>query len=155
MRRLTSIVLGILALAFLIGFRSFPTAYAWSSSPVITANGATLTIQFDFSQMSNPPTSAHHPFEYQVRASTDGGTTWSEFTPVSLSPFPTTTVFTVTYQLPEQYVQSIVQARLDCTFHGWSDWGPSPPTPVPEFAVTPFVLIPALITSLYLIRRRL
>jgi len=120
-----------LLLVAAIGLGFYPSVYAWNSSPQIShaqdASGNTiLTIQFNFAQMSDPPTSGHHPTDFQVRTSTDG-TTWTELPSVPLSPFPTTTVFTVTFNLGHVNGPIQVEARLNCVIHGWSDWAPNPP----------------------------
>jgi hypothetical protein len=109
----------------------YPNVYAWASAPQINhsqdASGNTiLSIQFSFAQMSDPPTSGHHPTDFQVRTSNDGST-WTEMAPVPLSPIPATTVFTVTYNLGHISGQIQVEARLNCVIHGWSDWAPNPP----------------------------
>jgi len=131
-----SILVAILLLAAL-GLATCPNVYAWTSSPQITysvdgSGDAILTIQFDFSQMSDPPTPSHHPTEFQVRTSTDGSS-WTELPAVAISPTPTTTVFTETYNLGAVSGSIQVQARLMCSIHGWSTWGPDRATPVPEF----------------------
>ena len=153
------LVIVAIALLAMLAFVSYPNAYAWSSSPQITfsddgSGSNILTIQFDFSQMSNPPTSSHFPIAFQVRTSTDGSS-WTELDPVSISP-PTTTVFTETYNLGSVSGTVQVQARLQCVIHGWSNWGPDPAVPVPEFpfattAVTSAVL---LITGFFLFQRK-
>lgn len=131
-----SVVAAVMLVAML-GLALYPNVYAWGSSPQITSSvdgsgNTILTIQFDFSQMSDPPTSSHHPTDFQVRTSTDGSS-WTELPAVPISPTPTTTVFTETYNLGAVTGSIQVQARLRCSIHGWSTWGPDPATPVPEF----------------------
>lgn len=114
-----------------VGFGFYPNVYAWNSTPQIShsqdaSGNMILTIQFSFAQMSDPPTSGHHPTDFQVRTSADGST-WTELTPVPLSPFPTTTLFTVTFNLGHVNGPIQVEARLNCVIHGWSDWAPNPP----------------------------
>jgi len=133
-RKLALVTLALLAM---LGLATYPSAYAWSSSPQITnaldGSGSTiLTVQFDFSQMSDPPSAGHYPTDFQVRTSSDGSS-WTEMAPVQLSPTPTTTLFTVTYNLGKVSGTIQVQARLKCSVHGWSSWGPDPAIPVPEF----------------------
>jgi hypothetical protein len=152
----------LITIAFLtiLGPSLYPSAYAWDSSPQITssadASGNTiLAITFDFAQMSDPPTASHYPKEFQVRISTDE-ISWTELSPVPLSPTPSTTKFTVTYNLGSVSGLLQVQARLNCSIHGWSSWGPDPAVPVPEFlagtvAVTSLLL---MLGSLLLLRRR-
>ena len=127
-----------------------PSAYAWNSSPQITnsldgSGNTVLTVQFDFSQMSDPPTASHHPTDFQVRTSTDGSS-WTEQAVVHITSIPSTTVFTVTYSLGKVTGDLQVQARLNCNVHGWSSWGPDPAVPVPEF---PFGM--ATVTSLLIL----
>jgi len=127
-----------------------PSAYAWNSSPQITnsldgSGNTVLTIRFDFSQMSDPPTASHHPTDFQVRTSTDGSS-WTEQAVVHITSIPSTTVFTVTYSLGKVTGDLQVQARLNCNVHGWSSWGPDPAVPVPEF---PFGM--ATVTSLLIL----
>ena len=117
-----------------LGFAVYPNVYAWASSPQIThskdgSGNTILSIQFSFAQMSDPPTSGHHPTDFQVRTSSDGST-WTELTPVPLSPTPTTTIFRVTYNLGHVNSSIQVEARLNCVIHGWSDWAPNPPVVV-------------------------
>jgi hypothetical protein len=154
------VMLAVVVLFATLGSAVFPRAYAWSSSPQITSSldgsgNTVLTIQFDFSQMSDPPTATHHPTDFQVRTSTDGSS-WTEQSPVHLTPTPTTTVFTVTYSLGKVSGVVQVQARLNCSIHGWSSWGPDPAIPVSEFpygmvTVTSLLL---LLGSLLLFRRK-
>jgi hypothetical protein len=118
-------------LVTMLGFGLYPNVYAWNSAPQInpsqdTSGNTILTIQFSFAQMSDPPTSGHHPTDFQIRTSTEGST-WTELTSVPLSPIPTTTIFTVTYNLGHVNGQLQVEARLHCIIHGWSDWAPNPP----------------------------
>ena len=127
-----------------------PSAYAWNSSSQITnsldgSGNTVLTIRFDFSQMSDPPTASHHPTDFQVRTSTDGSS-WTEQAVVHITSIPSTTVFTVTYSLGKVTGDLQVQARLNCNVHGWSSWGPDPAVPVPEF---PFGM--ATVTSLLIL----
>jgi hypothetical protein len=147
-------------LALTLGFVFYPSVYAWNSSPTITFSSdgmgnTVVTILFSFAEMSNPPTSSHHPIEFQVRTSTDGSS-WTELASVSISPWPTTTVFTETYNLGSVSGTIQVQARLKCIIHGWSDWGPNPATPVPEFPVqiTAVTSVLLLAVSLFLLRKR-
>lgn len=131
-----SVLVAVVLLAML-ALAAYPNAHAWSSSPQITnsvdgSGNTILTIQFDFSQMSDPPTPGHHPTDFQVRTSTDGSS-WTELPAVAISPTSTTTVFTETYNLGAVSGTIQVQARLNCSVHGWSTWGPDPATPVPEF----------------------
>jgi hypothetical protein len=140
----------VLALLIAISLAYCPNAYAWSSSPQITSSldgsgNTILTIQFDFSQMSDPPTASHYPTDFQVRTSTDGSS-WTEHPSVHIASIPTTTVFTVTYPLGKATGVIQVQARLNCSVHGWSSWGPDPAIPVPEF---PFGIV--TVTSLLLL----
>jgi len=143
----------------LVGFAFYPRAYAWSSSSQITpsldgSGNTVLTIQFDFSQMSDPPSSGHYPTEFQVRTSTDASS-WTELPPVPISPTPTTTVFTETYNLGQVSGTPQAQARVYCNIHGWSTWGPEPAIPVPEFpaGAIPVVLLLAISGLLLLLRR--
>jgi len=136
-----------------------PSAYAWNSSPQITnsldgSGNTVLTIQFDFSQMSDPPTASHHPTDFQVRTSTDGSS-WTEQAVVHITSIPATTVFTVTYSLGKVTGDLQAQARLNCNVHAWSSWGPDPAVPVPEFplgmaAVTSLLILTG---SLFLFKR--
>jgi len=105
--------------------------------------------------MSDPPTASHHPTDFQVRTSTDGSS-WTEQAVVHITSIPTTTVFTVTYSLGKVTGDLQAQARLNCSVHGWSSWGPDPAVPVPEFpfgmvTVTSLLL---LVGSLLLVRRK-
>jgi hypothetical protein len=151
-----AVLLGILGLAF------YPSVHAaWSASPQITpsldgSGNTVLTIQFDFSQMSSPPTSSHYPTAFQVRTSTDG-MSWTELPTVPISTIPATTVFTETYNLGSVSGTTQVQARLNCNIHGWSDWGPNPAVPAPEFPIgtIPVTLLLIVIGSLFLFRRKL
>lgn len=153
-------ILALVVLLTTIALVYYPSAYAWTSSPQITdslddSGNTILTIQFDFSQMSNPPTGSHYPTDFQVRTSTDGSS-WTEQPPVQITPTPTTTVFTVTYSLGIVGGVIQVQARLRCIIHGWSSWGPDPAIPVPEF---PFGMVTmtsllVLIGGLFLLRRK-
>ena len=118
-------------LVITLGLGLYPNVHAWKSSPQIShaqdaSGNIILTIQFNFAQMSDPPSSGHHPTDFQVRTSTDG-MTWTELSPVPLSPFPTTTIFTVTFNLGRVNGPIQVEARLNCVIHGWSDWAPNPP----------------------------
>jgi hypothetical protein len=150
----------VVFLLITIALACYPSAYAWGSSPQIThsldASGNTvLTIQFNFSEMSDPPTTGHYPTRFQVHTST-GGPLWTELPPVAITPTPKTTVFTVTYNLGRVSGTIDVQARLECSIHGWSDWGPISAVSVPEF---PFGMIAVislllLIGSVFLFRRR-
>ena len=142
----------------ILGLSAYPSAYAWGSSPAITpsvdsSGNTVLTIAFDFTEMADPPTSFHFPTEFQVRTSTDG-TTWTELSPVPLSPTPTTTKFTVTYNLGKVSGVLQVQARLNCSVHGWSSWGPDPAVPVPElsFGTAAATLALLMLGSLLLLR---
>lgn len=153
-------ILATLALLVILGLSVYPDAHAWSSSPQIAhssdgSGNTILTIQFDFSQMSDPPSSSHFPMEFQVRTSTDGSS-WTELPAVAISPMPTTTVFTETYNLGSVSGTIQVQARLECSMHGWSNWGPDPAIPVPEFplgtAVSTLLLLG--VGSLFLLRRK-
>jgi hypothetical protein len=142
-----AVVAALLATAILV---HNPSAYAWDSSPQITnsldgSGNTILTIQFDFSQMSDPPTAGHHPTDFQVRTSTDGSS-WTEQVIVPITSIPATTIFTVTYSLGKVTGDLQVQARLNCNIHGWSSWGPDPAVPVPEF---PFGIV--TVTSLLLL----
>jgi hypothetical protein len=153
-------VLAAVVLLAMLGLALYPNVYAWGSLPQITnsvdgSGNTILTVQFDFSQMSDPPTPSHHPTDFQVRTSTDGSS-WTELPAVAISPTPTTTVFTQTYNLGAVSGTVQVQARLRCSVHGWSDWGPDPATPVPEFpsgmiAVTSLLV---LFGGLFLFRRK-
>jgi hypothetical protein len=153
-------VLAMVVLLAAIAFAYYPNAYAWSSSTQITnsldgSGNTILTIQFDFAQMSDPPTASHYPTDFQVRTSTDGFS-WTEQSPIHLTTTPTTTVFTVTDSLGMISGVIQVQARLRCNIHGWSTWGPDPAIPVPEFpfgmvAVTSLLL---LVGGLFMFRRR-
>jgi hypothetical protein len=130
-------MLVVAALLATVALAYHPSAYAWDSSPQITnsldASGDTvLTIQFDFSQMSDPPSASHFPTDFQVRTSTDGSS-WTELSSVQIAPTPTTTIFTVTENIGHVIDTIQVQARLKCNIHGWSSWGPDPAIPVPEF----------------------
>jgi len=105
--------------------------------------------------MSDPPTASHYPTEFQVRTSTDG-MSWTELSLVPLSPTPATTKFTVTYNLGPVSGTPQVQARLNCSVHGWSSWGPDPAVSVPEFPVSAIAVTSVLLMlgSLLLLRRR-
>ena len=123
----TSVILLIVT----IGSILYPNVYAWNSSPQIShsldvSGNTILTIQFNFAQMSDPPTSGHHPTDFQVRTSVDGST-WIGLSSVPLSPIPTATIFEVTYDLGHVAGPIQVEARLNCVIHGWSDWAPNPP----------------------------
>jgi hypothetical protein len=154
------LVLVVVMLFATVGLAVYPKAYAWDSSPQITSSldgsgNTILTIQFNFSQMSDPPTGSHYPTEFQVRTSTDGSS-WTELSSVQISPTPTTTIFTVTQNVGHVSGTIQVQARLRCTIHGWSSWGPDPAIPVPEF---PFGMITVtsmllLVGGLLLFRRK-
>jgi hypothetical protein len=153
-------ILAVVALFAALGFAVYPDAYAWSSSPQIAASldgsgNTILTIQFDFSQMSNPPSAGHHPTEFQVRTSADGSS-WTELPPVSISPTPTTTTFTETYNLGIVSGTPLVQARLGCNIHGWSNWGPEPAIQAPEFpyGATAAVSILVFASGLLLLRKK-
>jgi len=147
--------LAVIAVLVTLGLVFYPNAYAltWDSSPQITpsldSSGNTiLTIQFNFSQMSDPPTSSHYMTDFQVRTSSDGSS-WTELPSVPISPTPMTTVFTETYNLGKVSGTIQVQARLKCNIHGWSIWGPDPAIPAPEFpsgltAVTSLLLVSAI-----------
>jgi hypothetical protein len=155
-----TLVLAVVLLSATLGLTIYPSAYAWTSSPQITSslNGSgetILTIRFDFSQMSDPPSATHYPTDFQVRTSTDGSS-WTELPSTQLSPTPTTTTFTVTQNIGRVSGTIQVQARLRCSIHGWSSWGPDPAIPVPEFpfgivTVTSLLL---LMGSLVLVRRK-
>jgi len=154
------LVLVAVVLVVVVGLVFYPNVYAWGSSPQITTSqdgtgNTILTIQFSFAQMSDPPTSAHHPTDFQVRTSTDGSS-WTELASVPISPWPTTTVFTETYNLGSVSGTLLVQARLKCSIHGWSDWGPDPAISVPEFALPMTVVTSALVLaiSMFLFRRK-
>jgi len=153
-------ILATIAFLAILGLSLYPSAYAWDSSPQITSSSdgsgnTILTITFDFSQMSDPPSGSHYPKEFQVRTSTDG-MSWTELSPVPLSPTPTTTKFTVTYNLGPVSGLIQVQARLNCSIHGWSSWGPDPAVPVPEFPAGTVALTSVLLMlgSLLLLRRK-
>jgi hypothetical protein len=131
-----SSVLFAVALLAILGLSVYPSAFAWSSQPQITystdaSQHTILTIQFDFSQMSDPPSAGHYPTDFQVRTSTDGNQ-WTELPAVPITSRPSTTVFSVTYDLGQVSGTVQVQARLRCNVHGWSNWGPDPGIPVPE-----------------------
>jgi hypothetical protein len=153
------VVLALVVLFAVLGFAGYPKAYAWDSSPQITnsldSSGNTiLTIQFNFIQMSDPPTASHYPTDFQVRISTDGSS-WTDLSTVQISPTPTTTIFTVTENIGHVSGTVQVQARLKCSIHGWSSWGPDPAIPVPEF---PFGMVAvtslSLLTAGFLLFRR-
>ena len=144
------IVLALVVLFAALGLAVYPKAYAWDSSPQITnsldgSGNTILTIQFNFSQMSDPPTGSHHPTDFQVRTSTDGSS-WTELSSVQITATPTTTIFTVTENIGQVSGTIQVQARLKCSIHGWSSWGPDPAIPVPEF---PFGMV--TVTSMLLL----
>lgn len=152
--------LAAIALVAALGFLLYPNVYAWDSSPQITASldasgNTVLTIQFSFAQMSAPPTETHHPIAFQVRTSVDGST-WTELAPVQISPWPTTTVFTETINIGTVSGTVQAQARLQCIIHGWSDWGPDPSVPVPEFPLPMIAATSTLVLAigLLLLRRR-
>ncbi|MGA3193253.1 MAG: hypothetical protein ABSD73_12265 [Candidatus Bathyarchaeia archaeon] len=131
------VVLALVVLFAVLGLAVYPKAYAWDSSPQITSSldgsgNTILTIQFNFSEMSDPPTGSHHPIGFQVRTSTDGSS-WTELSPIQISLIPATTIFTETENIGHVSGTIQVQARLDCNIHGWSSWGPDPAIPVPEF----------------------
>ena len=156
--KLTLIVALVLLAPTLIFARS-PNACAWDASTQITSvveSGHTvLIIQFDFSQLSKPPTSSHYPFEYQIRT-TDNDEQWVEYAPVSIQQ-PTTAIFTVRYSF-SAYIRYIfyVKARLHDNQARWSTWQPeSMGVPVPEFPVgVTLVVLSAVATSLCLLRKR-
>jgi hypothetical protein len=144
------VVLALVVLCAALGLAVYPKAYAWDSSPQITnsldgSGNTILAIQFNFSQMSDPPTGSHYPTDFQVRTSTDGSS-WTELSPVQISPTPTTTIFFVTQNIGHVSGMIQVQARLRCSIHGWSSWGPDPAIPVPEF---PFGMV--AVTSMLLL----
>lgn len=152
-------ILAVVMLFATIGLVYYPNAYAWNPSPQITnsldgSGNTVLTIQFDFAQMSDPPTMSHFPTEFQVRTSTDGSS-WTELPSVPISPTPTTTVFTETYNLGQVSGSIQVQARLRCIIHNWSSWGPEPGVPVPEFpsGVVTVISLLSLVGGLFLFRR--
>jgi len=154
------IVLAVVVLFAALGLAVYPKAYAWDSSPQITnsldgSGNTILTIQFNFSQMSDPPTGSHHPTDFQVRTSTDGSS-WTELSSVQISPTPTTTIFTVTENIGHVSGTIQVQARLKCSVHGWSSWGPDPAIPVPEFpfGVVTVASLLFFVGGLLLFRRR-
>jgi hypothetical protein len=154
-------VLAALVLAVALAVMFYPNVYAWDSSPQITTSqdgmGNTIvTIQFNFAQMSDPPTSVHHPTDFQVRTSIDGSS-WTELPSVPLSPWPTSTVFTETYNLGSVSGRLLVQARLKCSIHGWSNWGPDPAISVPEFPPPMTIATAALVLaiSLFLFRKKI
>lgn len=153
-------ILAVVVLLATVTLAFYPSAYAWDSSPQITnsldgSGDTVLAIQFNFSQMSDPPTSSHYPTDFQVRTSTDGSS-WTELPSVSISPTPTTTAFTETYNLGHVIGGIQVQARLKCIIHGWSSWGPDPATPVPEFSFGTVAAASLLVLagSLFLFRRK-
>jgi len=153
-------ILAVVALFAVFGFAVYPDAYAWSSSPQITVSldgsgNTILTIQFDFSQMSDPPSAGHRPTEFQVRTSGDGSS-WTELPPVTMSPTPTTTTFAVTYNLGVVSGTPLVQARLGCNIHGWSNWGPEPAIPAPEFPYGTIAIVSILVfaSGLLLLRKK-
>ena len=128
-----------------LGLASFPSGFAWASSPQITSSldvsgNTVLTIRFDFYEMSDPPTPSHYPTDFQIRTLADGCTIadgcWTELPSVAISPTPTTTIFTATYNLGQVTTDLQVQARLNCNIHGWSSWGPEPPTLVGSTSTT-------------------
>lgn len=153
-----ALIVAVVLLAILL-FTRPPNAYAWDASPQITSvveSGHTvLIIQFDFSQMSNPPTSSHYPFEYQTRT-TENDEQYLEYPPVSIQQ-PTTAIFIVRYNF-SAYIRYIfyVQARLHSNQDGWSTWGP--PTmgaPVPEFPHTAtLALATTLLASVYMLKEK-
>jgi len=143
----------MMALFATLGLMLYPGVYAitWDSSPQIThsvdgSGNTILTIQFNFSQMSDPPTATHFPTDFQVRTSIDGSS-WTELPPVQISPTPTTTVFTETYNLGSVSGTIQVQARLKCNTHDWSTWGPNPAIPVPEFPSAAIAAVSLLLLS--------
>lgn len=156
-RQSTLVTIVLLAM---LGLASYPSAYAWGSSPQIAHSldglgNNILTIEFNFAQMSDPPSAGHFPTDFQVRTSMDGSSL-TELAPVQISPTPTTTVFTVTYNLGKVSGTIQVQARLKCTIHGWSSWGPDPAIPVPEFPfeITALSSVLFLAGGLFLFQRR-
>jgi len=161
-KKLTLDVAPVLLAALL--FARAPEAYAWDASPQITSvveSGHTvLIIQFNFSQMSNPPTSSQYPFEYQIRTgdqsrAPDTVEQWVEYPPVSIQQ-PTTTIFTVRYNF-SAYIRYIfyVQARLHSNEDGWSTWQPTLGVPVLEFPYTAtFGLATTLLVSAYLLKEK-
>lgn len=145
-------------LVAVLGFFLYPSVYAWGSSPLITAStdgsgNTILTIQFSFAEMSDPPTEMHHPIAFQVRTSADGST-WTELAPVDISPWPTTTVFTETFNLGMVSGTVQAQARLQCIIHGWSDWSPDPSVPVPEFPLPMIAVTSTLVLAIGLLLRK-
>lgn len=154
------LVLAIVVLFAALGLAVYPKAYAWDSSPQITnsldgSGNTILTIQFNFSQMSDPPTGSHYPTDFQVRSSTDGSS-WTELSSVQILPTPSTTIFTVTENIGHVSGTIQVQARLKCSVHGWSSWGPDPAIPVPEFpfGVVTVTSLLFFVGGLLLFRRR-
>ena len=105
----------------------------WKSNPEIAweeIEGETaLTITFDFSEMSDPPTPSHYPTRFQIQTSPDG-VDWTKRDPVGISPRPTTTLFDVTYDLGDVSGTLQILARLECVIHGWSIWSEA-------FTITP------------------
>jgi hypothetical protein len=160
-----TLVLGIIALAVILGVSSYPNAYAWNASPKISYQdiaGAlayssptvNVIIQFDFSAISKLPSTVNYPTEYQLRKSTDGGSSWTEIGPKAISSTPTSTVFTVQYNLGAVSQLTLVQARLNSNLKGWSDWGPDNAVPVPEFPFSIIALASVTVGALALFRSK-
>ena len=132
----------IVALFVVLALSSYSSAYAWSSSPVVTSSvdssgNTILTIAFDFYDMAyryrGPlDDGSHHglmgeysgwsgdyPNAFQVRTSTDG-VSWTTYAPTSLDlgpkvpyePYKVPTTVTVTYNLGVVRGTLWVQARL-------------------------------------------
>jgi hypothetical protein len=151
----------IVALFVVLALSSYSSAYAWSSSPVITSSvdssgNTILTIVLDFHAMaysdrrfgdgrhhgfmwaySEYP--IHYPTAFQVRTSTDG-ISWTLLAPASFDlgpkvpyqPYKVPTTVTVTYNLGAVHGTVWVQARLkDSGDLGWSAWGPKPTISLP------------------------
>jgi len=107
------------------------SAYAWDTRSKITsvenANGETvLTINVDFGDMTSRPDASHHPTSFEVRTSTDGKN-WTPRAAVPITTIPPSQFFDLTYILGKLTVTTMVQARVDCSIHGLSEWSPSTP----------------------------
>jgi hypothetical protein len=108
-------------------------AYGWDTRSNITsttdASGETIiTIAVDYIEMTATPSAGHHPTEFQIRTSPDGSQ-WTELTEVPINTIPPR-FFNLTYNLGNIDETTYVQARVDCSIHGWSQWGPTTPVAI-------------------------
>jgi|TARA_B100000959_G_C14967283_1_gene618297 hypothetical protein len=129
MNRFRSVFLFIAVLILSMQLSS-ANMHEWESKPqivwVANAQGETvLTITFDFSEKSDPPSNTLYPSKFQIRTSLNG-VDWTELDHINISPRPTTTFFNVTYNLGSESKPLHVQARLEENIPnvhgGWSEW---------------------------------